>query len=95
MFDVVVIGGGPAGYVAAIRSAQLGLKTACIEEDTDSENSFENKNKNCLRCSHFIFFKIKTKIIKAKQLILIQLPYFIQQQYFKFRKVSKKTYPSK
>ena len=31
MFDVVVIGGGPAGYVAAIRSAQLGLKTACIE----------------------------------------------------------------
>ena len=32
MFDVVVIGGGPAGYVAAIRSAQLGLKTACIEE---------------------------------------------------------------
>lgn len=30
-FDVIVIGGGPAGYVAAIRSAQLGLKTACIE----------------------------------------------------------------
>jgi dihydrolipoamide dehydrogenase len=30
-FDVVVIGGGPAGYVAAIKSAQLGLKTACIE----------------------------------------------------------------
>lgn len=31
-FDVVVIGGGPAGYVAAIRAAQLGLKTACIDE---------------------------------------------------------------
>ena len=30
-FDVVVIGSGPGGYVAAIRSAQLGLKTACIE----------------------------------------------------------------
>ena len=30
-FDVVVIGGGPAGYVAAIRAAQLGLQTACIE----------------------------------------------------------------
>ena len=30
-FDVVVIGAGPGGYVAAIRSAQLGLKTACIE----------------------------------------------------------------
>ena len=30
-FDVIVIGGGPGGYVAAIRAAQLGLKTACIE----------------------------------------------------------------
>ncbi len=30
-FDVVVIGGGPGGYVAAIRAAQLGLKTACVE----------------------------------------------------------------
>src|SRR5437867_311895 len=31
-FDVVVIGGGPGGYVAAIRAAQLGLKTACVDE---------------------------------------------------------------
>ncbi|MFQ5356409.1 MAG: dihydrolipoyl dehydrogenase [Mariprofundaceae bacterium] len=30
-FDVVIIGAGPGGYVAAIRAAQLGLKTACIE----------------------------------------------------------------
>jgi dihydrolipoyl dehydrogenase len=30
-FDVVVIGGGPGGYPAAIRAAQLGLKTACVE----------------------------------------------------------------
>lgn len=30
-FDVVIIGGGPGGYVAAIRAAQLGLKTACVE----------------------------------------------------------------
>lgn len=30
-FDVVVIGGGPGGYVAAIRAAQLGLQTACID----------------------------------------------------------------
>ena len=28
-FDLVVIGAGPAGYVCAIRAAQLGLKTAC------------------------------------------------------------------
>jgi dihydrolipoamide dehydrogenase len=31
-FDVVVIGGGPGGYVAAIRAAQLGFKVACIDE---------------------------------------------------------------
>ncbi|KAM6494629.1 dihydrolipoyl dehydrogenase [Amanita muscaria] len=31
-YDVVVIGGGPGGYVAAIKAAQLGLKTACIEK---------------------------------------------------------------
>ncbi len=30
-FDVIVIGAGPGGYVAAIRAAQLGLKTACVE----------------------------------------------------------------
>ena len=30
-FQAVVIGGGPGGYVCAIRLAQLGLKTACIE----------------------------------------------------------------
>lgn len=32
-FDVAIIGGGPGGYVAAIRAAQLGLTTACIESD--------------------------------------------------------------
>ncbi len=31
-FDVVVIGGGPGGYIAAIRAAQLGFATACIDE---------------------------------------------------------------
>lgn len=37
-YDVVVIGAGPAGYVAAIRSAQLGLKTACVEKWHDDKN---------------------------------------------------------
>src|SRR5512147_2983116 len=32
-FDQIVIGGGPGGYVAAIRSAQLGRKTAVVERD--------------------------------------------------------------
>jgi len=31
-YDVVVVGGGPGGYVCAIRAAQLGLKTACVEK---------------------------------------------------------------
>ena len=30
-FDLIIVGGGPGGYVAAIRAAQLGLKTACVE----------------------------------------------------------------
>jgi len=34
-YDVVVIGAGPGGYVAAIRCAQLGLKTACVDEWVD------------------------------------------------------------
>jgi dihydrolipoamide dehydrogenase len=32
-FDLIVIGGGPGGYVAAIRAAQLGLKTVCVERE--------------------------------------------------------------
>jgi len=36
MYDVVIIGSGPAGYVAAIRASQLGLKTACIEKSFDA-----------------------------------------------------------
>jgi len=36
-FDVVVIGAGPGGYVAAIRCAQLGLTTACIDNWINDE----------------------------------------------------------
>jgi dihydrolipoamide dehydrogenase len=32
-FDLIILGGGPGGYVAAIRAAQLGMKTACVERD--------------------------------------------------------------
>src|SRR5215475_3453553 len=32
-YDLIVIGGGPAGYVGAIRAAQLGKKVACVEKD--------------------------------------------------------------
>ena len=32
-FDLIVIGSGPGGYVAAIRAAQLGMKVACVEKE--------------------------------------------------------------
>lgn len=41
-YDVIVIGSGPAGYVAAIRAAQLGLKTACIEKWKSKEGKGVN-----------------------------------------------------
>ncbi len=41
-FDVIVIGSGPAGYVAAIRCAQLGLKTACVEKWQDKDGKGVN-----------------------------------------------------
>ena len=33
-FDLIVLGSGPGGYVAAIRASQLGLKTAIVEKET-------------------------------------------------------------
>lgn len=36
-YDVIVVGAGPAGYVAAIRAAQLGLKTACIDSSCNEQ----------------------------------------------------------
>lgn len=41
-YDVIVIGSGPAGYVAAIRAAQLGLKTACVEKWESKEGKLVN-----------------------------------------------------
>ena len=37
-YEVIVIGGGPAGYAAAIRAAQLGMRTACIDNRLDAKN---------------------------------------------------------
>jgi len=41
-YDVIVIGSGPAGYVAAIKAAQLGLKTACIEKWKNNKDDLVN-----------------------------------------------------
>ncbi|MGH7937268.1 MAG: FAD-dependent oxidoreductase, partial [Bryobacteraceae bacterium] len=59
-FDVIIIGSGPGGYVAAIRSAQLGLKTAIIEKDPDLGGTCLNigciPSKAMLASSdHFVF----------------------------------------
>ncbi len=52
MYDVVIIGSGPAGYVAAIRSSQLGLKTACVErlfdESGESKHGGTCLNVGCI-----------------------------------------------
>lgn len=41
-YDVIVIGSGPGGYVAAIRAAQLGLKTACVEKWKNDDGKIVN-----------------------------------------------------
>jgi dihydrolipoamide dehydrogenase len=64
IFDVVVIGSGPGGYVAAIRAAQLGLKTACIEKETELGGTCLNvgciPSKALLHSSEF-YRKIQTE----------------------------------
>src|SRR6266513_1259992 len=61
-FDVLIIGSGPGGYVAAIRAGQLGLKTAIIEKDKDLGGTCLNvgciPSKALLTSSdHFVFAK--------------------------------------
>ncbi|MBA2435528.1 MAG: dihydrolipoyl dehydrogenase [Chthoniobacterales bacterium] len=73
-FDVIIIGSGPGGYVAAIRSAQLGLKTAIIEKDSELGGTCLNvgciPSKALLASSdHFAFAKneaAKHGIVLAK-----------------------------
>ncbi|MFT5420354.1 MAG: dihydrolipoamide dehydrogenase [Candidatus Endobugula sp.] len=47
-FDVIVIGSGPAGYVAAIRASQLGLKTACVEKWSSDDGKQVVNGGTCL-----------------------------------------------
>src|ERR1700761_6965568 len=61
-FDLVIIGSGPGGYVAAIRAAQLGLKTAIVEKDKEMGGTCLNigciPSKALLTSSdHFVFAK--------------------------------------
>ena len=57
-FDVIVIGGGPAGYVAAIKAAQLGAKTALVEKDVLGGTCLNRgciPTKNFLKSAEFIY----------------------------------------
>jgi len=61
-FDVVIIGSGPGGYIAAIRAGQLGLKTALVEKDKELGGTCLNvgciPSKALLTSSdHFMFAK--------------------------------------
>ena len=67
MFDLIVIGGGPAGYTGALRAAQLGLKTAVIEKDKTLGGTCLNvgciPSKALLESSeHYSFIKTQSKI---------------------------------
>lgn len=65
-FDLIIIGGGPGGYVGAIRAAQLGLKVACIEKEKTLGGTCLNvgciPSKALLDSSeHFVFAKTKAQ----------------------------------
>ena len=51
-YDVIIIGSGPGGYVAAIRGAQLGLKVAVVEQWRDLPQPSYNLNRR--NCVHFV-----------------------------------------
>ena len=48
-FDVIVIGGGPGGYIAAIRAAQLGFNVACIDEWKNAKGGPAKPGPRCSR----------------------------------------------
>ncbi|GMF45693.1 unnamed protein product [[Candida] boidinii] len=74
--DVVVIGGGPGGYVAAIKAAQLGLDTACIEMRGALGGTCSNigciPSKSLLNNFH-LYHEIKPKLLKGVLISLVKL----------------------
>ena len=55
IFEVVVIGAGPGGYVSAIRASQLGLKTACVDNFINSDGKYSLGG----TCSMLVVFRQK------------------------------------
>src|SRR5947209_15321482 len=74
-FDVVIIGSGPGGYVAAIRAGQLGLKTAIVEKEKELGGTCLNigciPSKALLTSSNYLMFAQKEA---AKHGIVIENP---------------------
>ena len=52
MYDLIVIGGGPGGYTAAIRGAQKGLKVLCVEKDALGGTCL---NRGCIPTKCYIY----------------------------------------
>src|SRR6266852_4419128 len=84
-FDVVIIGSGPGGYVAAIRAGQLGLKTAIVEKDKELGGTCLNigcipSNALLTSSDHFMFAQkeaVKHGIVIDK--VHVELPKMLQR----------------
>ena len=90
-FDLLVIGGGPGGYVCAIRAAQLGLKTGCIESRGTLGGTCLNvgciPSKTLLHSSYLYnlskkhFVDIGIDINKLKEFLTLETTNFIKKYY--------------
>lgn len=100
-YDVIVIGAGPAGYVAAIRCAQLGLKTACVDNwsTADGQPSLGGTyiNAGCIPCIallessklyHILQHEIATHGIGVEQ-VTVDIPQMLQRKNTVVRQLSR------
>jgi len=93
-FDVVIIGSGPGGYVAAIRAGQLGLKTAIVEKDKELGGTCLNigciPSKALLTSSdHYVFAKKEASLEKVCKELNPKFPFsykFSDEEYAKLYK---------
>jgi dihydrolipoamide dehydrogenase len=88
--DLVVIGSGPGGYVAAIKAAQLGMKTVCIEKNATLGGTCLNvgciPSKALLNNSHYYHMahssEFKKRGIDGKSCILNNVKYNVHILFF-------------
>ena len=71
-FDLIVIGAGPGGYVAAIRAAQLGMKVACVEKEQTLGGTCLNIGQYSNKCHQvFVLFQHTPLSCPVAQLLLL------------------------